>query len=943
MLPTRRYQVEVRLLGPIQVWRDGRPVDLGRPQQRCLLAVLALEPNRVVPVDRLTEIMWPAGAPRSVRNALQVMVSGLRRVLANGPGGEPARVVTRAPGYLLEVEPDDVDLHRFTRLVAASRHERDDAQRARLLREALGLWRGSALEDLPDEVRLRLSPSLEEARWSAVEDRVDADLHRGRRDAELLAELYRLVTAQPSRERLAAQYLTALYLAGRRAEALEYYHELRHRLSDAVGVDPAGRLARLHLAILRGEPLPDADDAVRPAAAVADRRPAQLPAVAAELFGRTAELRALDEFADSAGGGTGAVAVLVGAGGVGKTALALQWAHGRASRYPDGQLFLDLGGYADAARRLTAAEALERLLRDLGVPGDEIPSSTEERATLFRTLVAGRRLLLVLDNAWSSAQLRPLLPGHGDHLTVVTSRKSLDGLAARDGARLVQVRRLATPAAVDLLVAVSNGQLRDRPHAARELARRCDNLPLALRIAGARLAAADRPVEDVLAELTDPGTALDALSVEDGETAVHTTMAASYRALDAAGQRMLRLLAVAPGDGLDPLAAAALIDTTPADARRRLELLAAEHLVERRAGDTFGMHDLVRQLAVRRAEFDEPAPAQDEAVRRLLHWYMHGASAAQAVLAAGAIYFAPPLPQPPPPHRPTFTDAGAAFAWLDRQWPNLHAAVRDASARHLYHEVWQLANALEMYLRRRYLLTGYIDIYQLGLAAAAAAGDLDAEAVIAHGLGVAYSYARRVDDAVATYERAAALYARLGNGQRQAAVLGNIGSIYMEVGDYQNSERCLRRAGALAGDLGDRRVYGICQANLGLLCIRLGRLDEAEPLLDDALRTVDETGNEYLRATTLEYLGDLHAARREHDRAAGRYEEALMVARSIGEQVVEARCLRGLATALVRAGHAESGRLRARQALALVDRLGGPLASDIHRQLDELLAAVDPG
>jgi DNA-binding SARP family transcriptional activator/tetratricopeptide (TPR) repeat protein len=929
-------------LGRIEVWRGPRQVDLGRPQQKYVLAVLALEANRVVSVDRLADIVWSGQPPQSSRNALQIAVSRLRRLLST-ESGEPGdmQVLTRRPGYVLEADPAHIDVHRFRAAVTAARAEPDDGRRAQQLRAALALWRGSPLEDLPDEVRRRLISGLEQARWSAIEDCVDAELWQGRHDAELLHELGEWVAAQPLREHLAAQYMTALCLDGRRAEALAYYRRLSQHLAEASGLDPGEPLVRLQQAMLRDEPLPTLTASM--AGALDRQRPgtapvAQLPAPVVSFTGRADELAGLDRIRHAAQREDHpAVVALVGPAGAGKTAMALHWSHHHRLEYPDGQLFIDLQGYGEGSRKLTAAEALERFLRALGVTGDDVPTSTQERSALFRSLVATRTLLVVLDNVRSSADVRPLLPSSVSCLTIVTSRNALDGLVARGDAHRVQVGRLPTKDALALLYTIAGDRLHARPRAATRLVGLCDNLPLALRIAAARVVATpQRPIEDLLADLADARIRLDALCVEDGDSAVQTTLASSYRAVPPDAQRLIRLLAIHPGEDLDLPAVAALIEGTPERARRLLGILVDEHLVERRSGERFGMHDLVRLLASRQAERDDSEAARLHAMKGLLHWYIHAAEAAEKVLNPSPTRLVPPAATRPA-QTPEFDDVAAAFAWLDRERANLFAAVRYAAEHELHDEVWLLANGLSTYLRRRYYLAEFIELFELGLAAAAASGHPAGEAVMANGLGVAYSYARRVGDALSTYERAEALFERLNDRHHQAAALVNMGCICMEAAEYRRSEQYLDRARVVARRDGNLRVDAVCQSNLGLLYLRLGQFDRAEPLLREALQIAERLDYQHSRATVLEYLGDLSMARSQPGQAARWYEEALAAARTIGDRVVEVRVLRGIATALVRDGRSSAGRVWLADALALARSIGGPLAHDVERQLDVLI------
>jgi DNA-binding SARP family transcriptional activator/tetratricopeptide (TPR) repeat protein len=926
--------VKLHLLGPIEAWSGQARVPLGSPQQRCLLAALALDVNHVVSVDRLADIVWSGEPPQSARNALQVSVSRLRRVM-DRDDGHPMRLLTRPPGYLLEADPHDIDAHRFSALVAGAREVTDAAQRARLLREALHLWRGEALGDLDGGVRDRLAGALDETRWTATEDRIDADLRQRRHGGELVDELRELVRRRPLRERLAGQYMTALYLDGRRAEALAHFARVEELLGEELGLDAGDDLRELRTAMLRGLPLVDTGDGPS-GAKPNDATPRSLPPPVVGFTGRVDELAALDEIRDRAiASGLPAAAALVGTAGVGKTALALQWAHRHAADFPDGQLYLDLQGHG-GRRQLKPIQALERLLRMLGVSGADIPAELEERTARLRSTVADRATMIVLDNARSSADVRPLLQASAGSLVLITSRNRLDGLTVREGVRAIAVHRLSERDAHSLLEVVAGPALRRRPVAAHRLAQLCDNLPLALRIAGARLAGGgEQAVDTVIAELSDAQHRLDALSVEGGDSAVLSVMTSSLQAVPPGAARLLRLLGTHPGDEVDADAAAALLGDEPASARRLLELLADEHLVERRAGARFGMHDLIRLFAADQAEREETTDSRRAAVQRLLLWYAHSAHSAETVLNPQLVRLAPD-PATRPSNAQSFADSDAAFAWLDAERTNLFAAARYAHAIGLPEEVWLLANALYTYLRRRYFLAEFIELYELG--AAAAAGDDAAEAVMAGALGIAYSFARRVGDALDAYARADTLFGQLGDVEQQARVRSNMGCIRMEAGDFDTAEAELIRATALAREAGSLTVEGACLSSHALLEIWRGRPDDAEPYLAAAIRIQSRVDRPYWGPNVHEYYGDLHLRRGNHAAATGYYEQALHAARAIGERVVEARVLSSLAEALVKDGRPEPGRQRMAEARALAGSISGPLAADV----EERLAALEP-
>ncbi|MFI6811907.1 BTAD domain-containing putative transcriptional regulator [Nonomuraea sp. NPDC050328] len=481
--------MEFRILGTVEAYHDGHRIGLGPRKQRLTLAILALEANRPVPVRRLVELIWPESPPRTAEHAVRVAVSQLRTAFKEIPEVD---LVSQGSGYLLRTDPASVDVHRFRDLVQQARLAPDDHVRVTLLEAALGLWRGPALAGaaLP-EVQERLGGGLEEARLTALEDRLTAELRLGRH-LDLLEELTELTRAHPFRERLTCQLMTALYRSGQAGVALEAARAARRRLADEIGLDPGPDFQRLELAILRNDPDLLAGPPAPPPPSPARRPPAQLPPPVSAFTGRAAQLRWLDEATRELT--TPLTAALLGPAGAGKTALAVHWAHLARERFPDGQLHLDLQEYG--SRR-----ALSRLLRALGGGEDDRGLDIEEAAALYRTQTAGRRLLVLLDNVAASEQVRPLLPGAGGSLTLVTSRASLSGLIALDGARPLRLPPLSPAEARELLGRLI-GPDRVRAEAAEvdRLAELCDHLPAALRLAAAD-ACAGRTVAELVNEL----------------------------------------------------------------------------------------------------------------------------------------------------------------------------------------------------------------------------------------------------------------------------------------------------------------------------------------------------------------------------------------------------------------------------------------------------------
>jgi DNA-binding SARP family transcriptional activator len=635
------------ILGPLEVW-DGDQRLAIEPQQTALLAVLLLNANSVVSVSRLVDHLWGDRPPASARHLLRGCVAGLRRALRVERG---QRLVTRPPGYLLEVQPGELDRDRFEELAGAATAQAGPpaAQAAELLRAALACWRGPALDGLDLDVCRAEAASLEEQRLALLEERIEADL-RLRRYPALVAELQALVRQHPLRERLWAQLMTALHGAHRQADALAAYQQVRRALVEQLGIEPGAALQAAQRLILTGtvdsgstvdgvelsivdSDIPGPDEWPAPVLSAPETWwrtgewpvPAQLPADVGGFTGRAAELAELsrllapEQVDDLDGAPTELpIAAICGTAGVGKSALAVRWAHRARARFPDGQLYVNLRGF-DPDLPVTAPGALAGLLTALGVPGHEIPADQDARAARFRTALAGRRMLLVLDNARSVEQVRPLLPGTPTCAVLVTSRDSLAGLVAQHGARRLPLEPLPALAATALLRRLIGPRVDAEPAAAGMLADQCARLPLALRVA-AELASSRPtvPLIDLVGMLADQRRRLDLLDAGgDPLTAVRAAFSWSYRRLPVDAARMFRLLGLHPGPDLDAHAASALAGVSLGEAGRLLDLLTRASLLCGTRAGRFMMHDLLRAYAAWLATFEESDDDRRRALDRL--------------------------------------------------------------------------------------------------------------------------------------------------------------------------------------------------------------------------------------------------------------------------------------------------------------------------------------
>ncbi|MEV6824588.1 BTAD domain-containing putative transcriptional regulator [Amycolatopsis sp. NPDC051102] len=894
--------MEFRVLGTVEAAADGGPVDLGSRKQRLVLAVLLLETPHPVALDHLVDLLWPDDPPASARNTVQALISRLRAVFRAAGGPE---LVTEGHGYVLRADPETVDAHRFTALVRRARAA-DDETAVALLDEALALWRGDALAGAASaDVAGRLVTGLAEARWSALEDRIDAQLRLGR-GRDVLAELTTLVAAHPLRQRFVGQLMLALYREGRTDAALAAFRGLRARLVTELGLDPAPELTRLEAAILAADP------ALDPVPEAGDEpvRPAQLPHDVRGFTGRTAELARLDEPA-----GPGAdIRVVTGTAGVGKTALAVRWAHRVRDRFPDGQLYLDLRGFDPDHEPLTPAVAAAQLLRALGTDPRAIPPDPDSRTALWRSLLADRQVLVLLDNARDSAQVTPLLPPSGTVL--VTSRQRLGDLIARTGARAVPLTVLPAEDSRQLLETVLGPPaVAAEPAAAAELARLCGHLPLALRLAAANLGAGEvSGIAELARELAD-GDPLAGLSVDGAEeSAVTTAFSVSYRALPSEHRLLFRRLALVPGQTFTAPVAAQLATVAEGRARQQLKALAAANLVERHLPGRYRFHDLLRSYAGGRVAADDSNAEADAARRRLFEHYLGTADAAGRLLIPHFLRLPRPEPENP------FEGTEDALAWLDTEWPNLAAAVEHAAGHGPREYAWHLADALRAFFHHRGHHTEWIDTATTALTAAQAAGDHQAQAAMRLSIALAGVNSGRYAEARAhlTTVLADGLAAEWAAGR--AAALNNLSAVHQRLGDAHEAITCGLEALRLCEE---SSMPGITMAlaNLGFACGQVGDFDAALGHFGRALDIAERDGARFSVAVLLVDLGHVHRDL-GNAVAAEFYERALAANRELGYQYGEAAALSGRAVLEARAGDATRALADAAGAVDLTRRIG---------------------
>lgn len=868
---------------------DGAVVRLVRRQHRVLLGVLALEAEREVTADRLVELLWGDRPPRSARAVLHSRMSELRAVLTWSVDGVPRPLGTVRDGYVLELDRSRVDAHVFLGLAGGTPAGMPPAEARDRLRRALDLWRGPVLGGWsPGEPHAALCQELEAVRLTAVERRFDLELELG--DMRAVAdELLALSTANPGRERLAAQAMTALSASDRTAEAIGVYDRCRRWLADELGLDPGGELQQLNLKLLRGHAVGT------PRAAPAGPPVSQLPTDVMHFVGRHHNMTEIEEVLGSAAGGVPPLVAISGPPGVGKTALAVHLGKRLQHAYPDGQLFVNLRGYSPE-RPLSAEEVLHQFLRAHGVRPEQIPTGRDELSALFRSALAGRRVLVVLDNAGSAEQVRPLLPGSAGCAAIVTSRDRLLGLTALDGAREVTVGMLSSSEARRLLTAfIGADRVGAEPVAADELARLCGHLPLAVRIAAAQLTA--RPGRTIAAfvEHLETRTMLGELAIDgDDGVAVRSAIELSYQHLDAGTAAGFRLLGSAPGPDFDPYATAALTGLPLEDAHHLIERLVGRSLVEVHGRDRYHFHDLIRDFAQSKAIEKDDAATRAGALNRLFDYYQAVAVMADAVLYPDVARWA----EPPPVDGtalPPVTAPPAALAWLDAELPNLAAAVGDRPSPTGHLPVWLLADAMYGYLSRQRHTTLGLRIYGSALAAATAAGHSRARAEMHCGLANFSFQDARSEPARSHFGTALELFGRLGDAGGEARCHHGLGVTAAALGDYADAAGQFRRARELLLITGAAHQVPGVECNLGNMYGNAGDLPAALSWLTSARDGAERLGLRYVVARACTGAAFIHSLHGDLDLAGADLEQALKLWADLRNEGGQAEALRFLA------------------------------------------------
>ena len=944
-----------RLLGPLEVRAGDDWRGIGAPKWRSVLAALLINPGQIVAADTLISEVWRDAPPARAANLISIYVLRLRRLM---DAADSALLVTRAPGYQLRVAAEDTDALLFEALVRQGRRafaDGDPQGAARQLTEALALWHGRPLADVPPTPLVEAEAErLTELRLGADELRITAELACGGHD-QAVAEIRRLLADYPLREGLWLLLMRALDGAGRHAEALEVYGRARDAISEQLGVDPGAELRQFHAELLAKDsagltgtisagtvPTPGGTTPPETPPGIGGLpappyppSPAQLPADVADFTGRDEQVKRLCDLLSGPGAsndpGAVRIAVVAGAGGLGKTSLAVHAAHRVRRRFPDGQLYVDLLGATPVP--LPPGDVLARFLRDLGVDGRDIPVDEDERAARYRTTLARRRMLVVLDNARDAAQVRPLLPGTASSAVLVTTRSRMPDLAST---KLVDLNVLDDDEALKLFVKVV-GEERPaaEPEATAELLDACAGLPLAIRICAARLATRSGWTVQAMADrLRDVHRRLDEMRA--GDLAVRASFQVSFASLpastDARGidpARAFCLLGLWRGPGISAAAAAALFGVPQYSAEDALEVLVDTHLLESTAPDRYRFHDLLRVYAAERAEADLSAAERDAAVTRLLEWYMQSADAAATAMlphrynipldSAGADL--PPL---------GFAAAEEALAWYDSESANLVAATRQAAASGRHEIAWRLPAPLFIIFNSRGNWADCIATHRVALASARQAGNRRGEAWVLNNLGDALGVTGD-PDGIGCLESSLAIRREIGDRMGEAQAANNVADAYLMLGRTNEALELYRRALELNREIAYRYGEGVSLVNVGWALLDLDRAEEAIDYLQRARHTFAEI--DYVDGTgyALHILGRCYLSLRRDAEALACLLEALTSHQASGNRRRQAATLTSLGTAQSRVGLAAEACESWAQATAIFTELGDSAEVDMVR------------
>ncbi|MEY2248272.1 BTAD domain-containing putative transcriptional regulator [Streptomyces sp. BF23-18] len=994
------YEESVRfaVLGPVRAWRGEREVDVGAPQQRAVLAALLLRRGRPVMLGELLDAVWGEEPPTAAVSVVRTYVSRLRKGLEpeRAAAAAPRVIVSVGDGYAIRIPEGALDLGVFERRVTEARKLRaagDPSAAVELLRAALAGWRGAALAGVPGPLAGSEGSRLDEQRLAALELRLDVDVELGRH-AEVIAELVSLAGKFPLREGLCRLLMLALYRSGRQAEALAAYRGTRGTLVAELGIEPGAPLKDLHERILAADPSldlgpppgvgppsgtgpplgagssfgrgsssdggpvpdggpsrvarapepgpPEPEPPARPAPPIGAHAaiPAQLPADLPTFTGREAELERVRALLPGVGDvpATVVIGAIGGMAGIGKTTLAVHWAHEMAGRFPDGQLYVNLRGFDPTGVVVAPDDAIRTFLDALGVPPMRIPAGLDAQAALYRSMLARRRVLVLLDNARDTEQVRPLLPGSPGCLVIVTSRNQLTGLVAAEGAYPLTLDQLTPSESYDLLARrLGTGRPAAEPRAVDEIITRCARLPLALSIVAAHAAAHPGfPLSAIVDELRESHGSLDAFTGgDDITTDVRAVFSWSYKALSPPAARLFHLLSLHSGPDISAPAAAALAGLPSREARGLLVELTRAHLLTEHFPGRYTLHDLLRVYAAERVRAEEKPRERDLALERLLSWYLHTADAAYPHITPRRRPI--PLDPPPPLCRPLeFTTYDEALGWCERERGNLVSAVHTAAASGQPGIAWRLPAVLWGFFYLRSHRHDWLDTAGVGLAAARAAHDRWGEAQGLADLAAALRGSGRLGETIDHLHQAMVAYRDLGDHDGRGAAVSNLGDAYLQSGRLTEAIEYTRRGLAIERAIGGVWGEGISLSNLGDAYQRQGRFEEAVDCLERALAVLRAGGNRWVEGVTLDILGTVHRRLGRHGAAVEYHLQALRTHRDIGNRWGEGHTLGNLGDVQLDADEPEAARESWRRALAIFVEFDHPDAEKVRERLGRL-------
>lgn len=893
---------------------------MGPEKQRALLGLLALQPNVVVSRDEITDVLWGDRPPASSLNLVHTYTSRLRKMIErNGKSSGTPLISASRGGFVLTVDDDQLDLLRFDRFLTRARRGQDTAPRSasELLEQALRSWRGKVAADLPARVRQHpLAVAASGRRVAAGLAYADLALELGSFQ-QVVEHLQPIAADEPLHEGLGARLMLALAGSGQQAAALEFFTEIRRRLAEELGVEPGPEILAAHLRIVRQELPAVAVDRGR--AADVPPSPAQLPVDITGFAGRAEHLAQLDatlrDVEDDSHAPV-AITAISGTAGVGKTALAVHWAHRVRDHFPDGQLYVNLRGYASDTP-VRPIEALTRFLRALGVAPERVPADEEEAEGLYRTLLTGRKVLFVLDNAASADQVRPLLPGSPGCFVLVTSRDRLTSLAAKEGAGRLALDVLDSGDAQRLLSRMI-GQRRAlaEPDAVAELADICVYLPLALRIVAANLASLPHTsVTDYVAELGKHGRLTELVIEGDKAGAVRASFDLSYAKLAPETRRLFRLLGLVPGPDFTAGAAAALLAGDVHTSSKLLNRLTGAHLVHEHVAGRYQFHDLLREYAADRARAEDGSEEIRTATERLFDYYLNTVD-----LLSRRLYAHIPGMPGPPADDVSDTDA-AAIEQLDAEIPNLIAAARGCASG-LQHYSWQMANSLRGYFVTRGHGTEGLAVCRAALAAAEQQGDHQAQASIYDIQGLIRYNLSDYPKAIGDHTRALALNRRTDNKAAEAGALHNLGRVHSQLGKPAQAMHYYEQALAINRRIENRHGEANALHYVGVAWLSLGQPTKAIEFHSQAMELSQQIASRPLELVSLHGLGLAYWALGQLDQAVRFYAECLTGGRRVGHKIVEATTLVCIAETNCDAGRYDEAEAQAELGLTLSRQLG---------------------